>query len=97
MLSTMVSNMLFKRKNTRELFSSVRNSLSLECTDVTLVCSDGARLEAQSKMLSVLSPLLRSIISTTDSKQLLLLPDFSTHAVAGVVNLLKKKRTEGRS
>ena len=69
----------------------MRNSLGLECTDVTLVCSDGKRLEAPSKLLSFLSPLLRSIMSN-DSSQLILLPDFSTHAVSGVVNLLKKRK-----
>ena len=88
----MVSNMLFKRGNIGELFTSVRNGLTSELTDVTLVCSDGRRLEAQSRLLNFLSPLLRSI--SVESSQLLLLPDFSTRTVAGVVDLLKRKEGE---
>ena len=88
----MVSNMLFKRGNIGELFTSVRNDLASECTDVTLVCSDGKRLESQSRLLNFLSPLLRSI--SVESSQLLLLPDFSSRTVAGVVDLLKRKEGE---
>ena len=89
--------MLFKRGNIKNLFTSVRNGLASECPDVTLVCSDGRRLEAQGRMLSFLSPLLRSISSSSDSSksQLLLLPDFSAHTVAGVVDLFKEKKKKG--
>ena len=91
----MVTNMLFKRKNAsvNEFFTSVRNSLASEWPDVTLVCGDGKRVEAPSRLLSFLSPLLRSI-STAGSNQILLLPDFSPQAVTGVINLLKRKENE---
>ena len=88
----MASNMLFKRTNKKEVFSSVRSNLATELSDVTLVCEDGKRMEAQSRLLSLFSPLIRSIVN--NSNHLLILPDFPLHAVNEVVNLLKGKAGE---
>ena len=70
----------------------MRSNLATELSDVTLVCEDGKKMEAQSRLLSLFSPLIRSIVN--NSNHLLILPDFPLHAVNEVVNLLKGKAGE---